>query len=69
MGQVCWQQDGDLVQDWAAKIKGHLQSQQHRPQQLLILINPFGGARMAKQIWAQMVQPIFSRAGMHVPDI
>jgi diacylglycerol kinase family enzyme len=33
-----------------------------RPKQLLVLINPFGGSRCARQTWETTVRPVFDAA-------
>ncbi|MEQ2250093.1 hypothetical protein ILYODFUR_036295, partial [Ilyodon furcidens] len=36
----------------------------HRPKNLLVYINPYGGKRRGKHIYEQKVAPVFRRAGI-----
>lgn len=51
------------MHEWATKISEQLQQQHWRPRRLLVLLNPYGGARLARHIWATMVQPMFDKCG------
>lgn len=56
-------QNVELVQEWATKVREAIRMQPQRPSTLLVLINPFGGARCARAIWQHTVWPILDRAG------
>ena len=62
-------QDADVVQEWSAHIRAALRLQVHRPKNLLVIINPFGGARKALQIWETTVMPVFDLAGQLLDHI
>lgn len=34
----------------------------HRPKSLLVLINPFSGAKRSKLVWEQKARPVFDKA-------
>lgn len=56
-------QNAELVRDWAGKINGAIRQDLRRPQSLLVLLNPFGGARKARGIWRDIALPVFDLAG------
>ncbi|CAL8471765.1 g11307 [Coccomyxa elongata] len=56
--------NAELVQEWATKVREAIRMQPQRPSTLLVLINPFGGARRARAIWQHTVWPILDRAGV-----
>ena len=59
----CMAQNAELVQEWAMRINMILRTESQRPTNLLVIINPFGGARKARKIWRKKAQPIFLLAG------
>lgn len=56
-------QDAEVVQRYAGSIASAARQTGQRPEALLIFINPFGGARRARQTWETVVQPLFRLAG------
>ena len=56
-------QNADLVQEWAMRINMIIRTESQRPTNLLVILNPFGGARRARKIWRKKAQPVFSLAG------
>ncbi len=44
-------QSAELVQEWAMRINMVIRTETQRPTNLLVIINPFGGARKARKIW------------------
>lgn len=40
-----------------------IRTETQRPTNLLVVINPFGGARKARKIWRRKAQPMFALAG------
>lgn len=56
-------QDGVLVRDWAARMEAALKADSSRPQALLAIANPYGGARKAVKVWEGTAAPILERAG------
>lgn len=56
-------QNAELVHEWALKIGEAIRMQPQRPSTLLVLINPFGGARRARAVWRRTASPIFNSAG------
>ena len=66
MGLTCVSgvaQNAELVQEWAMRVNMILRTESQRPTNLLVIINPFGGARKARKIWRKKAQPIFLLAG------
>lgn len=57
-------QDSGVVADWVARIGQAIKVSSHRPQNLLVLVNPYGGARRALKIWERIAKPVFDRAGV-----
>ena len=57
-------QSAELVQEWAARINMIIRTETQRPTNLLVIVNPFGGARKAGQIWRKKAQPVFLLAGV-----
>lgn len=56
-------EDAEVVQRYAGSIASAARQTGQRPEALLIFINPFGGARRARQTWETVVQPLFRLAG------
>ena len=61
-------QDYRLVQDWAARLNVEIGLEMDRPRRLLVIINPYGGAKQAMDTWEKIVEPIFQNAGAVVPS-
>jgi hypothetical protein len=61
--QLFCAQSPETVMDWARQINQALRAATHRPQRLLVLLNPFGGARQARKVWQKSVFPVFETAG------
>ena len=57
-------QDGQVVQEWVMRINAALRMNPQRPRSLLVIVNPYGGARKALQIWETVGAPTFNRAGV-----
>ena len=57
-------QSAELVQEWAMRINMIIRTETQRPTNLLVIINPFGGARKACKIWRKKAQPVFLLAGV-----
>ena len=56
-------QDAETVQEWAMRINMILRTESQRPTNLLVILNPYGGARKARKIWRKKAQPVFLLAG------
>ena len=56
-------QSAELVQEWAMRINMVIRTETQRPTNLLVIINPFGGARKARKIWRKKAEPVFLLAG------
>lgn len=54
------------AREWHAAIAKALRvgCQPHRPKALLLVINPYGGARRADAVWRDVVEPILTLAGV-----
>jgi len=52
-----------MVREWASKINLTLKATSGRPSKVLVVINPFGGAKKAMQTWEEVAFPVFLRAG------
>ena len=53
-----------MAAEWALRINGAvMRHAPQRPGALLVLVNPFGGARRARQTWRRTGEPIFEAAG------
>ena len=52
-----------MVRDWAARIDAALKSDFNRPSALLVIANPFGGAKKALKVWESKAAPILDQAG------
>ena len=52
-----------MVQEWAMRINVVLRTESQRPTSLLVILNPYGGARKARKIWRKKAQPVFLLAG------
>ncbi len=46
------------------RINSAIRQSSHRPRDLLVLLNPFGGTRKAKEVWRDIAMPVFDLAGM-----
>ena len=51
------------MQQWAARLNIEIKLEMDRPRKLLIVINPFGGAKQAFKTWEEVVEPVFKTAG------
>ena len=56
-------QSSELVQEWAFRINEAIWQSGDRPHSLLVLLNPFGGTRKAKEVWRDIAAPVFELAG------
>lgn len=45
------------------RINHAIRQSSHRPHSLLVLLNPFGGTRKAKEVWRDIAMPVFDLAG------
>lgn len=60
----CAPQSAEVAAEWALRINGAvLRHAPQRPGALLVLVNPFGGARRARRTWRRTAEPIFEAAG------
>ena len=57
-------QEAELAHEWARRINSALKVLAHRPQTLLVLVNPFSGARRARRVWARKAAPVMAVAGL-----
>ena len=57
-------QSADVVEEWAMRVNSAVRQSSHRPRDLLVLLNPFGGTRKAKEVWRDIAMPVFNLAGM-----
>eukprot|EP00884_Botryococcus_braunii_P015345 jgi/Botrbrau1/2494/Bobra.0226s0050.1 len=55
--------DLQLVEEWVSVIRGALKELRNRPRTLLVIINPYGGARKAGQVWDRIAQPVLHLTG------
>ncbi|RMZ56502.1 hypothetical protein APUTEX25_001349 [Auxenochlorella protothecoides] len=53
-----------VLRAWEAAVRGLLQRQAHRPRHLLVIVNPYGGSRLARATWATTVRPVLAKAGV-----
>lgn len=53
-----------LLDEWLQRISAAVAQQARRPRRLLVFLNPFGGSRRARQIWENVVRPVFDKAGI-----
>ncbi len=51
------------MEEWVANIRTALKEVRDRPRNMLVLINPFGGARKALQVWQNVAEPVFQLTG------
>ncbi len=65
---ACACQNAELVQEWVIRINMALRTLSLRPSSLLVIVNPFGGARRARKVWRRVAHPIFHSAG-HPHDL
>lgn len=54
--------DNNTLNLWTTSIYNLIKSFCHRPQRLLVFINPYGGKKQAVQIYERKVQPLFNLA-------
>ncbi|XP_018106474.1 ceramide kinase L homeolog isoform X1 [Xenopus laevis] len=59
-----WCSDEQLFYQWLQAFHDLLEQQTHRPKNLLVYINPYGGKKRGKQIYENKVAPLFSAAGI-----
>uniref|UniRef100_A0A7S3QT80 DAGKc domain-containing protein n=1 Tax=Dunaliella tertiolecta TaxID=3047 RepID=A0A7S3QT80_DUNTE len=52
----------EQAEDWIAIINASLQMCHDRPKNLLVLINPFSGAKRSRVVWEQKARPVFEKA-------
>ncbi|MCO5573970.1 hypothetical protein L7F22_027748 [Adiantum nelumboides] len=55
--------DADTVESWSQAIQACL-DEAERPKRLLVILNPFGGKKRAKELFQQHVEPLLSAAGV-----
>lgn len=53
----------DIAREWATRINSAIRQSSHRPHSLLVLLNPFGGAKKARAIWRDIALPVLNLAG------
>ena len=56
-------QSAETVRDWTAALNTAIRQGTYRPRKLLVFLNPYGGAKRARQVWQTVVTPIFDLAG------
>lgn len=56
-------QDLQLVEEWVSLTRTALKGLRHRPRKLLVIINPYGGARKARRVWTRIAQPVLHLTG------
>lgn len=56
-------QDEALVKDWVQRISAATKAFVNRPRNLLVIVNPWGGAKRAVPIWRIIALPVFQLAG------
>ncbi|KAL3158367.1 hypothetical protein ABBQ38_010606 [Trebouxia sp. C0009 RCD-2024] len=59
----------DTVREWAIRINGGIRQSSHRPHSLLVLLNPFGGTKKAREVWRDIALPVFDLAGVRCTSI
>ena len=60
----CAPQSAEVAAEWALRINGAVaRHAPQRPGALLVLVNPFGGARRARRTWRRTAEPIFEATG------
>jgi len=52
----------EVAKEWVATISAALALCHDRPRNLLVFLNPFSGAKRARQVWEGAAMPIFQRA-------
>eukprot|EP00798_Chlamydomonas_sp_ICE-L_P003169 gene3169-13182_t len=58
-----WCGSVEEAEEWAAAINNNVElNAGERPRHLLVVVNPFGGAKQAVQVWEKQVQPLLLRA-------
>ena len=50
------------MRDWTAALNTSIRQGSYRPRKLLVFLNPYGGAKRARQVWQTVVEPIFDLA-------
>ena len=58
--------DREPVEQCMAEIQRHIRGLTERPKSLLVLINPYGGAKKAALVYEREVRPVFDKAGIKV---
>ena len=53
----------ELVQQLSLTINAAVAQQPRRPRHLLVIVNPYGGAKQARALYQSVVQPVFGKAG------
>ncbi|GAB4813613.1 hypothetical protein N2152v2_000659 [Parachlorella kessleri] len=53
----------ELVLQWSQTINAAVAQQPRRPRHLLVIVNPYGGAKQARALYQSVVQPVFGKAG------
>jgi hypothetical protein len=51
------------VAAWAQAVNAAVAAQPRRPRRLLVIVNPYGGARQARALYQSVVRPVFAKAG------
>ena len=59
-------QSAETVRDWTAALNTAIRQGSYRPRKLLVFLNPYGGAKRARQVWQTVVAPIFDLAGVRL---
>lgn len=54
----------DEAAELHSAIQRNIRADPDRPRNLLVIVNPYGGAREAMQLWTKKVEPVFSLAGV-----
>ena len=62
-------QSAETVRDWTAALNTAIRQGSYRPRKLLVFLNPYGGAKRARQVWQNVVEPIFDFAGTPATDV
>lgn len=52
------------MEEWVSLTRAALKGLRHRPRTLLVIINPYGGARKAHRVWTRIAQPVLHLTGL-----